>query len=152
MGNKQSNSHNLKLAVRNGDLEAIDQIISKNPTIETETLYYAVSCGNYDVVAKLLTCNVKRNDQYKNPLTKAVQMNKLKMVILLLKNGADPNFKDTYLGSTPLYIACWKGYQDITVELLRYGADPNIQNYQIKCIDVAMASQHQGIVELLSNH
>ena len=74
------------------------------------------------------------------------------MVILLLKNGADPNFKDTYLGSTPLYIACWKGYQDITVELLRYGADPNIQNYQIKCIDVAMASQHQGIVELLSNH
>lgn len=60
-----------------------------------------------------------------SPLHKATEYGKLDAVVLLLKNGADPDATDPN-GVTPLHIAnSFDGLGYISDVLLMYGANPN---------------------------
>jgi ankyrin repeat protein len=57
----------------------------------------------------------------------------MKVVKLLLKNGADVNVKNKK-GKTPLYPTCSEGHSKITRLLLKKGADANtVDKYGRTC-------------------
>ncbi|MGL4367526.1 MAG: ankyrin repeat domain-containing protein [Brevinemataceae bacterium] len=58
-------------------------------------------------------------------LIELVENNNLPAVKQAIQNGADVNVSDN-LGFTPLHIAAWNGYTDITLCLLKNGANPNV--------------------------
>jgi ankyrin repeat protein len=68
------------------------------------------------------------------PLMWAVYYGQVHAVELLLKRGADINYRipadfgELRVGSTPLMMATYHGYDNIVIMLLKYGADKNIVN------------------------
>lgn len=76
----------------------------------------------------------------------------LKLIELLLKNGANPNEKDD-TGYTPLMNASINGDKDIVELLLKYGANVNIL-YDDKHTALYFASENgdNDIVELLKKN
>lgn len=62
---------------------------------------------------------------YSQDLIQVVQLNDIPTVMLLVENGADINQTDR-MGFTPLHIAAWNGYVELTEYLLQKGANPNV--------------------------
>lgn len=65
-------------------------------------------------------------DDKDKQLFQAVINNRLDRIEQLLKQGADPNMRDTS-GSTPLHWACRNGQLEIARLLVKKGADVNAQ-------------------------
>ena len=69
----------------------------------------------------------------KNKLMDAVFENNISRVEKLIKNGVNIDYKSYYSwdGSSPLMLACYKGYYDIVKILINNGADVNFtDNYK----------------------
>eukprot|EP00803_Ostreobium_quekettii_P001008 evm.model.scf_516.2 EVM.evm.TU.scf_516.2 scf_516:43654-44847(+) len=64
-----------------------------------------------------------------SPLHWAVDRNHLEVVQVLLKNGADMDAQTALKGWTPLNIAAWSGWVDITEELILRGVNVSIADY-----------------------
>eukprot|EP01038_Epipyxis_sp_PR26KG_P007568 gene7568-10310_t len=73
--------------------------------------------------------NINYQDEYYGgtPLYWAVTIGSLKILNLLLINGANPNIEDMD-GLTPLFVACNNGLVDIARQLILHGANPNKSN------------------------
>lgn len=73
----------------------------------------------------------------------------LKMCVLLLKLGANPNKATTYNKNTPLIVACQNGYSKIAEVLIAYGADINLCNVESARAFSIICDSSQGNEELL---
>lgn len=62
---------------------------------------------------------------YSQDLMQVVQLNDIPTVMRLVENGADINQTDS-MGFTPLHVAAWNGYVELTEYLLQKGANPNV--------------------------
>jgi ankyrin repeat protein len=71
------------------------------------------------------------------------------MVLQLLKNGADPNAKNTY-SYTPLHIATRYEHSEIIKALIESGADPNAKNSNSDTpLHIAIEHEHSEIIKAL---
>ena len=61
-------------------------------------------------------------------LIEAIEAGQANRVKALIAEGADPNYKDTLIGDTPLHYAVWDGYLQIVEILLANEVDPNAKN------------------------
>jgi hypothetical protein len=67
-----------------------------------------------------------------------------------LNRGIDINMVNEY-GQTALYLAAWKGYQDVVDLLLQFGANPSVlANGGSTALSVAKANNQDEIVSILS--
>ncbi len=95
-----------------------------------QRFYNAIDANDFDAVESLLkTENINVNNfnnpiEKNTPLVKGIILRNLHLVILLLKNGADPDLCD-YLMVNPLYTALLYKDTDILATLLEFGANPN---------------------------
>lgn len=62
---------------------------------------------------------------YSQDLMQVVELNDIPTVMRLVENGADINQTDR-MGFTPLHVAAWNGYVELTEYLLQKGANPNV--------------------------
>ena len=73
----------------------------------------------------------------------------LKIVVLLLNSGADPNLRH-YKGHTALMLSSYKGYYLYAMVLLIFGADSSIIGPKgLTALDMAASSGHDDIVNLI---
>src|SRR5574343_529450 len=88
-------------------------------------------------------------------LRKAIEQGNLPAVVLALDSGAEIEHADVHGDpGLPLRLACFKGYADIVVELLRRGASIHSPNAHGAGAPIRMAARakHDGIVRLLVEH
>jgi ankyrin repeat protein len=71
---------------------------------------------------KKININFQKKDEYKTALHYSTIKERLSLVDILIKYGADPNLADKF-GSTPLHYASSKGNNEIGLILLGNGAD-----------------------------
>ncbi len=84
-----------------------------------------------------------------NTLTRSVQSNSFKHVKALLRNGIDPNIKDTR-NNTALLYASFNGNTEIVKTLLEYGANPNItDNAETSPLHLAIRQGNTEVSKLL---
>lgn len=106
-------------AITENDIEAVKDFISNHPGIIN-----------------------KKNDNGMTPLHKAVEQNRMKIVKLLIKEGADVNAKDN-ADHTPLYYTAFlskKDGQKITDLLIEKGADVNSTQSSSSDVNSAQSS------------
>ncbi len=83
------------------------------------------------------------------PLYKASKLNNDKIMLLLLKFGAEPNKIGN--GLTPLFAACEKGNLEAVEVLLKHGADPELETPSGTPLQIAQLRGYSQIVLLLQN-
>lgn len=91
-------------------------------------LIIACKEGHYDVVEYLLSIGADLNEKDcvdQSPLSVATWHENIKLMDLLIENGANPNIKR--LCYTPLFDAAYSGRIDAIRTLLTAGADPNVR-------------------------
>lgn len=93
--------------------------------------------------------NIQDNDGY-SKLHDAVQGNKYTSARLLLEYGANPNIRDFINGSTPLFLAVEKGYEDMLILLLENNGEPNTLNDDgVSLADSAIAHDREEFIDIL---
>ncbi|CAH8664748.1 unnamed protein product [Dicrocoelium dendriticum] len=101
-------------------------IRSRNEELRTTSLIPACISGDDETVKALLPSGEYDVNEVapdgETALTCAVSANALRIVEMLLKHGADPNFRGKKVECTPLMDAASVGYTDIVRLLLEYGA------------------------------
>ncbi|KAF5401982.1 Ankyrin repeat domain-containing protein 17 [Paragonimus heterotremus] len=117
---------------RISDTEVLNEIrkevamLSRSEEERTASLIPACINGDDEAVRSLLpTGDYDVNEiaaDGETALTCAVSANALRIVEMLLKHGADPNFRGKKVECTPLMEAASVGYTDIVRLLLEYGA------------------------------
>ncbi|OON21775.1 ankyrin repeat protein [Opisthorchis viverrini] len=117
---------------RISDTEVLNEIrkevamLSRGETEERTTLIPACINGDAETVKSLLLSGEYNVNEVapngETALTRAVSANAIRIVELLLKHGADPNFTGKKVECTPLMEAASAGYTDIVRLLLEYGA------------------------------
>mmetsp|Transcript_16519 Transcript_16519/g.24981 ORF Transcript_16519/g.24981 Transcript_16519/m.24981 type:complete len:215 (-) Transcript_16519:397-1041(-) len=90
------------------------------------------------------------------PLSRATTLGQVDVVVLLLENGADPNYQNPKENDclTPLTYATMLGNDGIVRSLLDYGADPNLQNGLLRHtapLHWAVKFRQENIISLLLN-
>ena len=94
----------------------------------TYAFIYAYSEGHIEVVRLLIEMNDGACPlSYNGGLLSAIGQGNIKMLKLMLENGADVNFED-HMGSKPLHDAAYEGNIEIVRTLLKNGAIPNVLN------------------------
>ena len=118
-------------------------------------LYDVIDHEDIAMIDLLLTYGTY--DDYKMTLSSVINYiiknhkNKYEMVELLLKYGADPNYKGL-MYHTPLRIACYYGNIKMVKLLLAYRANPLSEcSSGITPLDTAIQGNHHDIVEMLHN-
>lgn len=71
----------------------------------------------------------KRNMWITTPLVEAAKYGDADLVMILLRNGADPNTREVGLGTTPLHYMAARGEEEVVKLLLDGRADPNARAY-----------------------
>ncbi len=110
--------------------------------------------GHYETVEYLITAGAAINSPSKNnlkaaPIQSAAAAGHVKIVMLLLNKGADPNVREQG-GYTPLHAAAQNGDTQMIRALLFNGADLTIQAKDGKRpIDIALEEGHSEAAALL---
>lgn len=129
---------------------------SSNSTVNS--MSYAVQRGNLNVIKLLLDhgMNVNSKDgENETPLTRAVHVNRFRVVDFLLKNGADVDFDLSSKGYSPLHIAATNNRVNIVKKLLEQGAlaDFRSNNAERKtAMHLAVIKGHLEVVKLLLHY
>ncbi len=125
-------------AIKDKDIEAVKQILEADQEVlnsinemKLSPLSYAASNNNLEVVKFLIAFGAKVDDETDAipPLFSAVAHDNLAIAEILLKNGANPNQKDS-LGNTTLHVAAENTNLDLLKLLIDFGGDVNaVNNY-----------------------
>jgi|GEM_PF-2079527 len=120
-----------------------------------DPLFAAVHSGNYALVEKLIKQNPhmlnERHSMGGTYMNCAASSKDMKMMKLMIKYGADPNF-GAGCGTTPLILATNQGDIDMVSVLLEAGANPNIVGEGSCPLSSAIRSNHIEIVNLLKKY
>ncbi|XP_077423261.1 ankyrin repeat, SAM and basic leucine zipper domain-containing protein 1 isoform X2 [Vanacampus margaritifer] len=153
----------LKIAIREGDIETIEQLLDNGMDIECSLgigctpLMCAVSGANYDMAKMLLDRGANANFEkdcwtvlMASCKAMATEDKIARCVELLLSRNADPNMADrSHL--TCLMLAAIKNHCKILNLLVSHGADPNLQDangYTALALAVHNGAE-QAVVKLL---
>lgn len=120
---------------------------------DTTRLFDAVTSGDFNVAKELIASRVDVNHptRGKAPLIRAVEKRHLRIMQLLLANGA--NTECTYSSFTPMHLAAQAGEVDIVRELLAASAFPNSRDKEgLTPLMHAAEAGRIAVVELLLNH
>ncbi len=120
-----------------------------------DQLGMAISCNNMEEVVSLLKGGVNVNgtgtqkDGY-SAIHWASQNGNVKMMFVLLRYGADVNFKD-HGGDTPLHMAAMLDHAECVNFLLKNGANPNTKNGAgLTPLDSAVKLKCQNTIKALT--
>ena len=121
-------------------------------------LYNACKTNNLKLARKLLSDrNIKSSINEgcimgMTPLHKSSVLGYIRVVRLLVDNGADVNSKDLML-NTPLLYSCNNGYFDVCHFLISRGAKVNIKNnFKFTPLYIAILNGHDDVTKLLLSH
>ena len=95
--------------------------------------------------------NVNTRDKCCMPLFLAAGEGRLDVVRYLLDQGADVNAREQQ-GRTALTEAAFYGRLSVIKELLLRGADVNAIADETTALDIAIKSNHTGMIELLKHY
>ena len=151
----------LEVSLIMGDLETFHCLHKVSgvdvPSRRGDTALMSVSKrGDVELASALLDFgadpNATDNERFLTGLRFAAEEGHDKMAILLLNNGAHPNYLD-FMGDTPLIWAAMRGHGSMVNILLERGADANILNdSEMSALDWAAYKGHQDVVEQLLPH
>ncbi|MGL4562600.1 MAG: ankyrin repeat domain-containing protein [Brevinema sp.] len=120
----------------------------------SKKLFDAVKNGDINLIQQLLSDGVNpntRDSHYKTPLM-YVKNQYLDIAELLLEHGASINTRDTF-GNTPLILASEIGYTAFVEWLIKKKAIINIENKEeLTALHFAVQNGHDDIVRLLLNN
>lgn len=94
-------------------------------------LFYAVRCGNLEIVKHLVQCGADVNHRDKwghRPLNIAFSCHQLDILKYLIDRGADVNSKSGIDGGTVLHSAARNGNFEVVEYLVDHGANVNIKD------------------------
>lgn len=128
----------------------------------TESSRYLINNGLLEAAEKnkpemckqLLICPIPANVNFKGlneyaALHLAANEGHIKVCLVLLQNGADPNVRN-YMERTPLHLACIRGHFKVAEMLLAFGADLNVLDIDRNSpLHFAAEYGHSGIVAWL---
>ena len=124
---------------------------------EAAPMYYAAFCGFTDVLERLIREHPEhmsaRGGPYGTALHAASRMNRLKVVQLMLRRGADVNAPGWW-GRTPLLFPSEWGHLEVVRWLLEHGADVNAEDKDDDWTSLHLAAQfgYFEIVRTLLKH
>ena len=125
-------------------------------TKATKQLFNAIEKNNLSMAQNAILAGADPDgvDSIKAPSTtvliKAVQLNRLKIVDLLLKAHANVNIQRPVDMHTPLMVAAHNDYSAIADLLIQNGADVNVSTlFSRTALHMAARQGHTGIVLLL---
>ena len=110
--------------------------------------------GHYETAEYLIKAGAPINSTSRNtlsaaPIQSAAAAGHVKIVMLLLNNGADPNIREQG-GYTPLHAAAQNGDTQMIRSLLFNGGDLSLQSHDGKLpIDLAVEAGHEDAAALL---
>ncbi|MGP7818392.1 M48 family metallopeptidase [Niallia sp. 01092] len=119
-----------------------------------ETSFEETETPDYDAIVESGTVNEKDADGW-TPLHYAVNSYDADAVQYLLENGANPNIKDEYLGSTVLHDAVYnyEGDTEIITLLLENGADIKIEDIDgYSALEYAEETGDNELIQILKQY
>lgn len=140
----------LENAALKGHLEIVKLLIKRGAEIDKQgywpPLKSAVSHGQPETVRYLLSLGAKWESSW---LLLGVRVRNIEVVRLLIKAGADVNYK-TKDGETALHIATWNPSANMTDLLLKAGAKVDVQKWHTNETPLHGAAQH-GSLEVVQS-
>lgn len=155
-----SGTHDITIAVENGDLETVKVLLEKDAKLANtfdkygnSLLYRAVVKRNTAIVKLLIKhgadVNAIRQDTGISPLHGAVFSSKPELVRLLIDKGADIDVRSKN-GATPLTIAIGAGSKEIVDIIMDKGGRLNTEGYSgISILHSALKGGFQRIVDMI---
>ncbi|MEM6380637.1 MAG: ankyrin repeat domain-containing protein, partial [Bacteroidota bacterium] len=151
-------SHSLlHIAIAKGELEKVKAELKKGVNINLlaadglSTLQWAIA-GDTEMLEFLLKAGANpdvASTEGATPMMNAVQSNKIDHLKVLIEHKADVNQQDNR-GFTALHRAAEMGFIDIVIELLKHDADKKIVAEGHSALSLAIARNHQEIIEVLA--
>ncbi|SDZ43165.1 ankyrin repeat domain-containing protein [Bacillus sp. 166amftsu] len=151
-------------AAMNGDMPTIQEILNENPDLVNTfsqdgwtPLHLASYFGKEEAARLLLSLGADIHARAKNsnenmPLHAAVANKQVKLVELLIKNGADINAKQSG-GWTSLHEAALLGNTEIVELLIKEGANIQLRKDDEKTpLDIALEKEQSEVVNLIKQH
>jgi ankyrin repeat protein len=148
----------MHVAARGGHTEIVALLISEEAIVNAEDNGFRTPLGfaeeeKHDETAILL--RKYGANMGTQPLVQAVITQNTEQIKLLLSAGADVNIKLKYGPGnvTPLHIAAFRGYENVTEILLANGADINVSDKRgITSLTVAKRQKHTEVANILLQH
>lgn len=134
------------------------QIVTYEPSVEAVKqfdLQKSIENGQSEIIEAILSDHPELLDACfsdgRTPLSYAAMYDQSKIVILLIKRGADINKKSFITGTTPLHEAAQWASLDVVQELILNGAQQGAKdNYGLSPYDYAIKSGKIDIAHVLS--
>lgn len=148
-------------AAATGRTNQVARLLARDPKLVNahaedgfQPLGLACFFGHYETAEYLIKAGASINSPSNNalhaaPIQSAAAAGYVKIVMLLLNHGADPNVREQG-GNTPLHAATQNGDMQMIRSLLFNGADLTIANKQGKiAMDLAVEAGHADAIGLL---
>lgn len=158
---EKTGSLNIFEAAATGKTHLILRHVARDPLLVNsydsdglQPLGLACFFGHYETAENLIKLGAVVNSPSHHmfghaPIHSATSAGHAEIVLLLIKNNANPNARD-FNGSTPLHIASQNGDTKMIRTLLFNGADMSIRNHKEKlAIDLAADANQMEAVKLL---
>ena len=134
------------------EVYSLTNLFNRNKCFENgeSPLTLAAQEGHEAVVEALVSNGADVNKLDRNgrgALHLATHLNDEQTVDILLKSHADPCKLDEYHSTTPLHIACERGFHNIAERLIQAGANVNDQGAGLPPLIFAITNRHQLCVE-----
>ncbi|MBR1618228.1 ankyrin repeat domain-containing protein [bacterium] len=121
--------------VKKGSLENVNLLLQNgiDPNkgyVGEYALYYAAKSDNLIMTKLLIAHGAKPDKGFYSELFEAVKNKNTQMAKLLLKNGANVNYKDAITNRTILYYSLKNNMHDLSKELIKSGAKADMYSYR----------------------
>lgn len=153
----------LVIMANSGDTSALRSLVQDQDILNHKLasgnhspLYHAITNGDMEMMTLLLDLgedvndNEYRNDLGRSPLARAVEMNNLSMIDLLMKSRADVNMPPArFHGKTALQCAAAEGLLGIAKRLVEHGADINAHRCRMEGLTALEAAAEHGRIDMI---